>query len=610
MTPLDWSIVLLYTAVILAIGNHMRKRIRSAGAFLLGERKLGTPMMIASTFAGGVNANNPISVASNTYTSGLSGMWLSLAFVLATPIYWMWPPVLRRLRVVTLIDFLRMRFGRGMEWVQMVSYLVVVPFTFGVGMKAAAMLVIAVAGPGADGSPAFGIHTALALVVLPTLVYTLLGGIVGAYAVDMFQSVLLVFLSFVLLPFMVWTVGGLPEVVARIDAHNPAAWNLLGDSHGVSGLWLLWFTLSLFISAPVVYGGSSGAARNEMAARWAVIGSLGKRFCTIGWGLTGLFAVALFGAPLVSGVKADDVFSLAAVHTLPAGLRGLMVASMLAAAMSTLAGMMLYCSSCLVNNLYKDYLVREASPRHYLLMARVFLVVPILLGWTVAASGLSLVHLVVIVEQISSLMGVCMVAALVWRRVTAAGAVVSICLMSPLFYYGNLQASAWPQGYRWLAERVLDLYRLAGVEPRLEPARLESIRPDLLLPLTTPIYLGTGVLVLILVSLFTRQHDRHAVAEFYARLETPLGDERKLREAGFTADTVESMDQVELNAAAEDRDRSRRLLLLDFLTWPWLVLTRRARLSDYWIDFAGIAGSFLFIAGLLTLIGLLRPLLH
>lgn len=606
MSALDWIIVVAYTLVIVWIGNRMRRRVSNAGGFLLGNRKLGTPMMVASSFAGGVNANNPISVASNTYSQGLSGMWLALAFMLATPIFWMWPPVLRRLRVVTLVDVVRMRYGRLMEWIALVVYLLGVPFIFGVGIKAAAMLVIA-SSVGESGTvPTIGLHTAIAMVALPTLVYTVLGGVVAAYAVDLFQSLLIVFLSFILLPFLVWKAGGLQETVARIDAHDPAAWSLFGD--GVGGtpmVWLFWFALSLFLSAPAVYGGGSGAARSEMAARWAVLGSVGKRLCTLGWGLTGLFAIAYFGPPLVSGVTPDQIFATACVQVLPSGLRGVMVAAMLAAAMSTLASMMLAFSGNVVNNLYKNYAVRSASPSHYLLMARIFSAVPLFLGWVVAASQIGLIHLVVITEQINSSLGLVMLVAVMWRRVTGAGAIAATAVMAPLFYFGNLHSAQWPGWYRLLADGMLWLYQAVGIESHVAAERLGTLKPEALLQITTPIYIGGGILTLIVVSLLTRQHDDRAVAEFYARVDTPLGDEGRLREAGFQADTIQNMDRFSTDAAEEDRDRSRRLLLLDILVLPKLLLTGRARLSDYWIDFAGIGGSIVFIAGFLWSISLL-----
>jgi SSS family solute:Na+ symporter len=596
LSPVDWLVVAAYVAAVIRIGWRARRRVKDAGGFLLGSRKLGTGMMIASTFAGGINANHPVSVAANTYTHGLSGMWLSLAYILATPMFWMWPPVLRRLRIVTMVDFFRMRYGRVMEWFNLINGVIVAPFAFGVGIKAAAILITAVAGSDAGGGPVIGTHTAIAMVVIPTLVYTLLGGVVAAYAVDMFQSVLIVILSFLVLPFMVWKVGGMGVVSERIAAVNPAAWEIFGGASGIPGIWLVWFAVSLFFSAPMVYGGGSGAARNEMAARFALIGNLGKRFCTVGWGLTGLFGIALFGGAAVSGIKADDVFALSCLHALPGGLRGVMVASMLAAVMSTIAGMMLAFGGNMVNNLYKNYFVRNASPGHYLLMARVFTGLSVFLGWIVAASSLGIVHAVVIVEQVSGMLGVTVLAALTWRRATGAGAVVASAVMAPLFYFGNIPAARWPDWYAWLVTRLADAYSLAGISPAVDVARIATIRPELLVQLTTPLYLGAGILTILLVSLLTRQHDPRAVAEFYARADTPLGEEDKLRAAGFEADTIEELNKSELTAEAGDHDKSKRLLLLDFFTWPFLVLSGRARLGDYRVDWAGLAGSVVFIA--------------
>ncbi len=58
-----------------------------------------------------------------------------LACILATPMFWMWPPVLRRLRIVTMVDFSRMRYGRVMEWFNLINGVLVAPFAFGVGSR-------------------------------------------------------------------------------------------------------------------------------------------------------------------------------------------------------------------------------------------------------------------------------------------------------------------------------------------------------------------------------------------------------------------------------------------------------------------------------------------
>ena len=155
---------------------------------------------------------------------------------------------------------------------------------------------------------------------------------------------------------------------------------------------------------------------------------------------------------------------------------------------------------------------------------------------------------------------------------------------------------------------MADAYVLAGISPAVDALDLASAKPEMLVQLTTPLFLGAGLVSIVIVSLLTRQHDPRAVAEFYARADTPLGDEARLRAEGFEADTIEELNRSELTADSKDRDVSRRLLLLDFFTWPMLVLSGRARLRDYWVDFAGLAGSVVFIAGFLWALGMLRAL--
>jgi SSS family solute:Na+ symporter len=622
LSGIDWVVVAAYVLVLVGLGYWGMRRVKDAGGFLLANRRMGKWLMVAQTFSGGINSTDPMTVAAGSYRTGLSGMWYSLVYIFATPFFWMWPPIVRRMRVVTVVDMYRMRFGRVFEWVNIVLWAVKEPLAIGGGIKAAALMVVVMAGSHADASkgvapanaaattaattaaatttavdtPAIGMHTAVAMIVLPTLLYTLLGGVHAVAATDLFQGLLIIVLSFVALPFIVMKVGGMAEVSARVNAAVPDAWSLVNQS-GLSYAWLVWFVVGVVAAAPLVYGWSSGAARNEMAARWQILGNLGKRFCTVGWGLAGLFAIAVYvgqeRAALLAGKGADGIFARVAIDSLPSGLRGVMVASMLAAVMSTIAGMMLGFGGVMVNNVYKNYFVAGASPGHYLTMARVFTALPVLFAWVVATSDLSLPNLFVIVQQINGITGIAVLAAITWRRTTGYAAIAAALTAGPLFVIGQWKVADWPAWYRAIADGVLAGYHAVGLNPGLTLSG--GLQGNEVLQVTNPIYLITGVVVLIAVSLLTPQHDRRTVDEFYARLDTPVGDEDQLRAAGYQADTLEELDKAELNADEKDRDTSRRLLLLDLFRWPRLLLRGEARLGDWWVDLAGVAGSVVFI---------------
>ena len=120
-------------------------------------------------------------------------------------------------------------------------------------------------------------------------------------------------------------------------------------------------------------------------------------------------------------------------------------------------------------------------------------------------------------------------------------------------------------------------------------------RDDLSLTQWTPLYLLPGLFTFVAVSWLTRQHNDKDVRELYARLDTPLGQERRLAEQGIEVDLLEELDGESVAVDAKDHDISKRLWLLDFLTWPVKITRGEAKWSDYWVDFAGFFGVIAFV---------------
>ncbi|MCC5841562.1 MAG: hypothetical protein JJT96_15720 [Opitutales bacterium] len=198
----DWLIICLYGLFMFGIAFWAYPKVKDCGSFLVGSRKMGNLMIIASAFAGGTNANHPMAVAAATFQRGLSGVWLSLTWILITPFLWLYPPVVRRLRIVTTADIVRMRFGQGMATIFKIVVLCAVPMSLGFGLKSAAIVVEVMTGGAVTG------NWALVVIVVPTIIYTLLGGVIAAYATDIYQGLLIIVLSFLLVPFAIVQAGG------------------------------------------------------------------------------------------------------------------------------------------------------------------------------------------------------------------------------------------------------------------------------------------------------------------------------------------------------------------------------------------------------------------
>lgn len=618
---LDWGVILFYMAFVFAIAFWALPKIKDCGSFLVGSRKMGKVMTLAAGFAGGTNANHPIAVAAATFQSGMAGLWINITYLLLTPFLWAYPPLIRRLRIVTLADAMRMRFGTGMAMIFKVVTVVTIPVSMGLGIKSAAIVLQVMSGGTISGD------AAVALIAIPTLIYTLMGGVIAAYATDVYQSLLIVLLSFLLLPFALFEAGGLAALDAGIDDELTNLFGGIGADFGP--WWIFWFAIGITFAAATGAVGGAMSARNEMTSRAGVYGSVLKRFCTVGWGLVGLFAIALFaGHPLLvpgasPGATPDNVFPLSSSMLLPTGLRGLMVASILAAVMSSLATAMLVFGGMMVNNIYQEHLAKNASSAHYLLMARVFAGVGIMAGWWIATRITDIVEFATIVEPIGSLTGIAFLVALMWRRVTAKGAMLSVILAAPLFLAAN--TPAWPdwQWVRQLAGQPVSLFDVLHLRPAvdwmaalygLDLKALGCFDPDgtlvrLPVQIKYPLYIVPSLVGLIVVSLLSRQHNPRSVAEFYCRLDTPVGEEAEIRRAGFQVDQLENLDHHDLQIDQRDHRSGERLLMADLLYLPARIRDGSFRFSHYKWDLIGIAASLVFIGLFLLMVQWIGSLL-
>ena len=109
-----------------------------------------------------------------------------------------------------------------------------------------------------------------------------------------------------------------------------------------------------------------GSAKTEMNARVGLVtGNFLKRFCTVGWALTALIALALFADNPELIQDPQKTWGVASRELLGPGLTGLMLACLLAALMSSADAYMIVGSALVVRNIYAPYINPNASEREY-----------------------------------------------------------------------------------------------------------------------------------------------------------------------------------------------------------------------------------------------------
>lgn len=504
----DILVLIVYFVAITIIGVWAARTVKNMADFIM-PRRFGKAMMLMHAFGTGTHSDQAVSVASKTYTNGLSGIWYQWLYLFCTPFYWLIAPVMRRFRALTTADVFEARYSRGVSRLFAVVGLLWYTVNVGVILKGSGAVI--------DASTGGAISSDLAIILMTVLfvVYGLAGGLSAAIVTDFIQGILTILFSFLLLPYVLGAVGGLagmhqtiPEIVRDKDMFSLVAPGEIGLFYIV----VIAINALVGIVAQPHTMGNCAAVRSELDGQIGYMGgNFVKRICTIAWCLTGLAAVSYFSGAdihpdMVYGKMARDFFP-----TIMPGMLGIFLAALLATVMSTCDSFMIASSGLFAENLYKP-LVPDKSPRHYLLVARVAALVVVAAGVMFAYWLEGVIQGLEILWKVAPMMGVAFWLGLFWRRMTVAGAWASTAA----------GFAVW-----WLTTLSGFIEFLAGL-PAAEALRLVVQSGDgasIYLPWQMVFYLSAAVVAGVVVSLVTRSVDRARLDHFYALVRTPVIDE-------------------------------------------------------------------------------------
>ena len=386
MNPIDYIVLFLYFAVMAGIGFWLMRKQKKQEDFFMGGRSFGKLMQTFAAFGAGTGSADPVNTARGTFTNGMSGMWGVMYWLFVTPVYWISAVWYRRMRCLTLGDWFVERYESKRLGV---AYALFGCFYY---MVYGAMLFTAIGKVAAPlmGETLFGMplqNSLLPLIAVIVISYGLLGGIAAAYWTDLIQGICIILLSVLLIPF------GLHAVVKKFGGDGlmdgfRIMHEQLGDDafNIVGGVTASEFPIYAIVAIVIinmigivltphflVTGG--GTAKTETDARVGLVtGNLIKRFCTIGWVITALIVLTLYGSDASLTADADKAWGVATqqlLGPLGIGLVGLMVACLLAALMSSVDCYMLVCSGLVVRNIYQPYINPMAGEKESLLVARI-----------------------------------------------------------------------------------------------------------------------------------------------------------------------------------------------------------------------------------------------
>ena len=401
LSSLDWYILAAFFIILLSIGFWASKKAgKSVNEFFLSGRNMPWWLLGISMVATTFSADTPNLVTDIVRTNGVSGNWVWWAFLLTGMLtVFVYAKLWRRSEVLTDLEFYELRYGgKGAAFLRGFRAVYLGVFFNIMIMATVCLAAIKIGGVMLGLEPEETLIIACSVAVM----YSSIGGLKSVIMTDFFQFTLAMVATFwaaaviVNLP----QVGGLdnlinhPDIVPKLD--------LIPDISNTE-VFLTIFLLPLALQwwsvwYPGAEPGGGGyvaqrmlSAKNENHAVWATLLFNFMHYAIRPWPwiLVALASLIVFPnlddlqlafPDIDSSVIGHDLAYPAMMTLLPSGLLGLLLASLAAAFMSTIASHLNWGSSYVVNDFYKRFLNPDATDRQMVRLGRITTVVLMILS--------------------------------------------------------------------------------------------------------------------------------------------------------------------------------------------------------------------------------------
>ena len=389
---IDWLIISSFFVLSLVIGVVVSKKSgKNITEFFLSGRKMPWWLLGISMVATTFSADTPNLVTDIVRTNGVAGNWVWWAFLLTGMLtVFVYAKLWRRSKVLTDLEFYELRYsGKGAAFLRGFR-----AFYLGAVFNILIMASVCLAGIKIGGA-LLGLSPVETLLIscAITVIYSSIGGLRGIIITDFFQFILAMVATF----WAAYEIVSLPQIQGLTNLLNHPdvipKLSLIPDIKDTD-LFIAVFIIPLAVQwwavwYPGAEPGGGGyvaqrmlSAKDEKNAIWATLLFNFMHYAVRPWPwiLIALASIVVFPnleslqVAFPNTIVGNDLAYPAMISFLPSGLLGLLVASLIAAFMSTISTHLNWGSSYLVHDFYRRFFVIDKSERHYVFMGRVFTV--------------------------------------------------------------------------------------------------------------------------------------------------------------------------------------------------------------------------------------------
>ncbi len=378
MNAIDYLVIAGYLLLSLALGCRLGRKQKSTEEYFLSGRKMKWWPIAIALFASLFSSISYIAMPGEAYNYGCTMLLLGLTGILALPVMlFVFLKFFYNMKLWTINEYLENRFSMRIRLICGGLFLAARCFYLGVVLYATAILL--------ENSFNIPAWAAIVVVGVVSTAYTYLGGMDAVIWTDVMQFIVFVGGIFLVIGLVAWEMPGGVAGIWQTAAEHGRTFNIAPES----GFWdlnmteritfwpiLIGLPFALFLPAVDQVNLQRCMTCRDFrevtrAICWSTLGNWPICFVFYFAGLAVFAYYQVLHPDLQNGMRGDQAFCRFVSTALPAGARGILVAGILAAVMSTISAIENSLATVWVKDVYQRVLRPDRDDAHYMRTAKI-----------------------------------------------------------------------------------------------------------------------------------------------------------------------------------------------------------------------------------------------
>ena len=427
-------VILLYMAATVVVGLYISRRKKKKAAqlsnddFLLASKSLGPFVLATTLFVANTGGASTIGVANNVRFQGLSAAWYVIAAGIGFFVVSFIAPYFRRSRSSTVPQIVGKRYGKASHIFTAFTSITALFMATGAQIIGTASIISLIAG--------LSFSTAAIITTVIVILYTMLGGYKSVVSANMLHIIFIIFGMLIAMLIMVNNpaIGGFNALFARAS--------YMSETYG-NGLNLLSMTA---VGIPTIFGyiamycftfptgqeivqAYCSAKDGKSAKTGSILAAIISAAFALIPAIIGLIAASFVDGYMLEGAG-RNAMAEATIHFAPPIVAGIVLASLVAATMSSASGNMIGTATMFTNDVFRPYIKKGVQDdKKEILVSRATMFVIGVIGLAVALTASNIISVMMAAFALRSAGPfAAFVCGLFYKKVTARAGFISIVI--------------------------------------------------------------------------------------------------------------------------------------------------------------------------------------